>query len=236
MQLAGSSYNKPVEVLEKPLGWEKITGEDGSEYYYNHTTGESSWSDPEVQGGGEEGEEDKRNKDMDLPEGWTTVQDEQYGTYYFHEATGETSWTHPGGKGDDGGDDLADEGPSIRESMSLPSGWKEVTDESYGVYFFNESTGETVYEKPGSEGSESALPAGWSETKDEEGNIYYYHENGETSYEKPGAEGDEWMEPSIRESMTLPNGWKEVTDKNYGIYFFNDTTGETAYERPPPQS
>ncbi|GMH80194.1 hypothetical protein TrST_g7788 [Triparma strigata] len=208
MQLAGASYNKPVEVTEEPIGWQKITGDDDSVYWYNHTTGESSWTDPE-------------KKADDLPEGWVSIADETYGEYFYHEATGETSYDRPGAEGEGGSEE-----PSIRESMSLPVGWKEVTDKEYGVYYFNESTNDTVYTKPG---AESELPEGWAEAKDEGGNTYYYHENGDTTYDKPGSEE---VEPSVRESVSLPSGWAEVSDASYGIYYYNESTGETSYEKP----
>ena len=66
MHLAGAAYNKPVEVTDAPIGWEKITEDPNSIYWYNHSTGESSWTDPENIG-----------KDDDLPEGWVSVSDEQ---------------------------------------------------------------------------------------------------------------------------------------------------------------
>ncbi|GMH77112.1 hypothetical protein TrLO_g9107 [Triparma laevis f. longispina] len=215
MQLAGASYNKPVEVTEDPIGWENITGDDGSIYWYNHTTGESSWTDPE-----------KSSADDDLPEGWVSVSDETYGEYFYNETTGETSYDRPGAEGEGEG---AGEEPSIRESMSLPPGWKEVTDKAYGVYYFNESTNDTAYSKPG---AESDLPEGWAETKDEDGNTYYYHENGETTYDKPGAEAEEVGEASVRQSVSLPSGWSEVSDASYGVYYYNETTGETSYDKP----
>jgi hypothetical protein len=74
--------------------------------------------------------------------------------------------------------------------LTLPKGWAPLTDEESGaIYYFNEVTGEQVWEIPTEEQvvqveatepvevqeEMKILPDGWVEYKDEENNVYYYN-------------------------------------------------------------
>jgi uncharacterized membrane protein YgcG len=62
-----------------PEGWAAVRHGDGRIYYYNATTGETSWDVP-----------------VELRHGWVKLMHEEYGRAYFHHAaSGLQSWTSP---------------------------------------------------------------------------------------------------------------------------------------------
>eukprot|EP00930_Biecheleria_cincta_P073958 TRINITY_DN61208_c0_g1_i1.p1 TRINITY_DN61208_c0_g1~~TRINITY_DN61208_c0_g1_i1.p1 ORF type:complete len:190 (+),score=33.36 TRINITY_DN61208_c0_g1_i1:55-570(+) len=68
-------------------GWAAYQTDDGSTYYANVETGETSWEPPVAASSGPA-----------LPPGWTAHEDPGSGqTYYANLETGETSWEVPGG-------------------------------------------------------------------------------------------------------------------------------------------
>ena len=59
-----------------PEGWEKATAENGKEYYYNRSTGKTSWERP-------------------LPKGWESRQDAAGRTYFIDHNTKSTTYEDP---------------------------------------------------------------------------------------------------------------------------------------------
>lgn len=64
--------------------WEKVTDDEGNEYYYNSETQETSWTNPEV---------DQSD--------WQEFSTEDGQKYYYNVKTEETTWDKPEGFGDD---------------------------------------------------------------------------------------------------------------------------------------
>jgi len=162
-----------------PAGWtENLDPGSGKNFYYNASTGETSWDRPAgaAPAAGE------------LPAGWAAALDPGSGnTFYHNAATGETSWERP-----------AAAAPAAAGPGALPAGWAEHADPGSGRSFFaNAATGETAWERPG--GAAAALPApaaaagaipeGWAEHSDPgSGRTFFYKAaTGETSWERPVA-------------------------------------------------
>jgi len=175
--------------------WEEVHDENGSLYYYNSLSGETSWNKPSDFPNRLEA---SSSSSQPLPQNWKEITDENGSIYYYNEVTFETSWSFPV--------HLASEIPSSpphrssSSSSALPNGWQEVTDESGNIYYYNANTNETAWDRPSetktsisSSGSASSLPAGWQALVDENGSTYYYNEaTTETSWEPP-ASGEKLM-------------------------------------------
>jgi hypothetical protein len=147
---------------------------------------------------------------------------------------------------------------------SLPDGWTEhvsTTSDPGKKYYFNEKTGETVWERPTNKSEEKAasptvsdtsqtkdenenenkdenndeLAEGWTEhvsTSSDPGKKYYFNEKtGETVWEKPLKTSKKQTTEETEESE-----WTEhvSTSSDPGKkYYFNEKTGETVWEKPP---
>jgi len=174
--------------------WEAVYDDNGQTYYYNSSTGETSWDRPF----------DMPNLDVtpssssnSLPLNWKEVTDENGSIYYYNEVTFETSWTFPSSTEPSRSiaDTIIITSMESSSSTDLPPGWQEVTDENGNTYFYNTNTNETAWERPSesksisSSNSGSSLPAGWQALVDENGTTYYFNEaTNETSWDPPISE------------------------------------------------
>ena len=118
------------------------------EYWYNSSTGESSWARPAVETEGEaavkeevgskqkgDGATVEETHQVSLQ--WQRVSDPNtQQEYFYNAASGESSWNLPSKPEGD------------NEEEKLPPGWRRVEDETYGLYFWNQDNGETSYSMP----------------------------------------------------------------------------------------
>jgi hypothetical protein len=96
--------------------------------------------------------------------------------------------------------EVEEPGPPLSEEDALPEGWIEVADPSTGeAYFYNETTGETIWERPFIAASEEfleqndtplvnsgVLPNGWEKVDAGNGEFYYHNQAlGQTQWEPP---------------------------------------------------
>ena len=122
--------------------WTALRTNSQRRYYYNPTTGESSWKPPATEvavSAGGSGEEC-------LPLGWS--KGESNGTtFYYHDDGKSTSWTFP---------DWIPEGwtpPGSFEQMDVEmkseeAQWVTAVSSAGQAYYFNETTGESAWELP----------------------------------------------------------------------------------------
>ena len=159
---ATPDYSDPAvfNSTDLPSGWEEHTSsssDPGKKYYYNSSTGETTWERPT-----------KSSSEGDVPEGWTkhVSTSSDPGTFYYrNEKTGDVQWDHPGGDSDkkdgesdknDGESDNKDGESDKKDGESdnkgeLPPGWTAHVSENSRpgeTYYYNENTDETVWEKP----------------------------------------------------------------------------------------
>jgi len=76
--------------------WQEVEGEDGTVYYWNSVTNDTSWEQPaEMGGGGDSAGGGTGSSGGDLPPDWELVDDGAGNQYYYNAATGDTSWEAP---------------------------------------------------------------------------------------------------------------------------------------------
>jgi len=73
---------------EPEKAWREVHDRQGRTFYFNHTTGESRWTDPLSGLTNHDGE--------DLPPDWEAIHDEKTEKhYYYNSKTGESTWNKP---------------------------------------------------------------------------------------------------------------------------------------------
>jgi len=170
---------------------------------------------------------------------WVEVQDDEGNTYYFNERTEETSWDRPPGlppkqepeqePEESSTSPAQPKSPSVKKEVEdaasdnqTAKDWVEVQDDEGQIYYYNEKTEETSWDRPtgfeagsatdkATEDDEVATKQeeetdvnsaeNWIETKDDEGRTYYYNETTEeTSWDRPaGFDGGKENDTDIKE-------------------------------------
>ena len=124
--------------------------------------------------------------------------------------------------------------------LSLPPGWIESTDPTSGqVYYFNEQTQVTQWERPVN--AEDATEA--ERYNEDELAVTDSGVPVEETTEDGEFEGDlvesppEDTQPTSEEKPPLPPAWREATDPSSGrVFYHNVETDETSWDRPVAQS
>jgi outer membrane protein assembly factor BamB len=164
-------------------GWQEMFDPNSNRtYYYNSSTGESSWDRPYQE----------TNDFIDLSESSYNIEDKSTSNwveasaddgrlYYYNSATGETSWEKP----------VALMEKDVATILPLPEGWTEDFDSgSNKTFYYNASTGQSSWERPVAQESTEVYSdvsnSGWVEAYADDGRPYFYHSGtGETSWERP---------------------------------------------------
>ena len=236
------------------IGWSEFTDpQSGETYYVNDSTGETSWAIPLVKDNTIEAlpthefreAYDAKPESVILPEGWAAIKDTQSGeTYFVNVESGETSWEPPFKSQPQKGEvDTAKQPVRSNETKrdaylpeasseplaELPVGWDAVVDPASGeIYFFNEETGETSWDRPRDERKavpvlhvcspdEQARPDGWRVVGDDtSGEKSFVDDVDKTmSWDRPNRlNNDDGVlvenEPPDNASNELKEGWVTI--------------------------
>ena len=225
---------KNITQWERPESDETINDDSSmiiSSEQIDETAEQSTLSQPK------EEEEVDENGEIDLPIGWVKLIDENSGDpYYFNEVENITQWEKPECKeanadGVTSTDGNADEQPE-ESTTDLPPGWTEAVDETSGdVYYYNEVTNVTQWEKPSF--PEKAIQEDVDQIKKDA-----------VSSNNSVRSSQDWVkvdtkEDEVAESKTedvgksLPPGWEECEDPSSGkVYYYNEKENITQWERP----
>ena len=137
-----SDYPNEERNVVNASDWTKITDEaSGEAYFYNETTGETSWDDPrsaELAGSDDIGESEL------TPCPWAECIDEASGEpYYYNSSTGELVWDKPAEFNQPVSQKTTNTKKDNRDE------WTEVWDETYqATYYMNKATEECVWDCP----------------------------------------------------------------------------------------
>eukprot|EP00948_MAST-09A_sp_MAST-9A-sp1_P002682 g2682.t1 len=223
-RIKAEKERKVTEGEEEDIWYEYFDDENQVPYFYNESSGKSTYR------------------------AWEEKYDVESGyPWWEHRITKESTWESPYGE-----EDAAAEQPDIveekvreeeeEEQIVYPEGWSaHWSEEHERYYYYNEYTEDTSWEEP--EGtyrvSSTAQVSGsaWSEHWDEtEGRYYYYNsETQETTWERPPAMDDISQGEGVEESSSSAEEplWSEHYDESSGkAYYFNKETNETTWERP----
>jgi len=233
---AASADDKKQSSDKLPAGWEEATDPtNGTTYYYNSQTGESSWELP-------------KSPETNIPStaGRDSVEipaEDEPSSQLAEETPLEDIAV------EEAVDVATSEASTPQETNELPPGWVESTDPSTGrSYYFNADTGVTSWELP-------AMSTPVEEETKVESNVAEIVEpspnesaddQGETPTENSGltlGAEETSISPSAKENSPeavecavgdeLAPGWVEGTDPGSGqIYYYNSETQETSWERP----
>jgi hypothetical protein len=193
-----------LSPTDLPEGWtEKVDPYNGSKYYYNTITYETSYGHPLR----DESETETGHEDL------TSVESEDHLTPVPEVITDEATASHDFDETE--GTDME----PTNDAPSLAPGWSRVVDPSTGqLYYYNSITEETSWELPFKMEPpvDEAIRDGGDDKPDTNDTEQMQSENGLTS-----------------DLISLPNGWTESVDPSSGqTFFYNSITQETSWERP----
>lgn len=208
-----------------PEAWSKVTDPTTNQvYYYNETTGETSWDAPSPIDAGkpkrDEGDDDEL--EVVLADSKISIANESSSKHTVRNdpdalaGSGEASLPreHPVDSHHNQNQKDADD--------LLPDGWIEVLDEVSGkLYYYHEESGETSWEKPGHISKTHALPV--------EGKREIEAEGDAAETQQARAEKVE----STSDKNDITDGWEDVVDHSEGdINRYKPDAGETSVTEP----
>ena len=271
---AGTRSTKPAV---DGTDWVEVFDEEsGAPYYVNIITNEYQWNSPT---GFDDSKHNDRQKlwleqehmsqlssrggqgKVRVAGPWRELTDEESGaSYYQNMQSGDYTWEKPHGFDQEwlvSQDQMSMSARSDRGRKAGP--WTELHDmETDTVYYFNDRSGEAVWEKPAGfdqrwldQQDQAALIQSsrhlrdvqvWQEyTDDTTGAVYYYNnQTGETQWDKPRGFDKNWLaiedavQLSARSIRKVDAGqWGKYADEESGAtYYYNSVTGEKSDTKP----
>lgn len=137
--------------------WEECEDDEGRTFYYNVSTGVSSWQDPRILAIEDAPAEDEGHiggaSAGQVGEEWEELADEEGTPYWYNHSTGESTYDHPGHGGAGGAMQLFDsedvaQAEAEGGGLLVHGDWEQTTDEEGHVFWYNNATGESSWTLP----------------------------------------------------------------------------------------
>lgn len=217
----------PVDgATQLPPGWLATQADDGSTYYYNEATGESSWDVPAPAPADAPAEAPAEALANAVP----------FGRAPSHFISSQRSSKSTRSKSTRSPSALSPAALASAVSVRLPSGAasSRLLAKTPSVRLPRSASGRSL------DAPAFVLPSGWSEVDDGDGGVYYYNETtNESSWERPSIAPPRrsssrrlaGASSGSRRSVALPAGWTEAAADDGSTYYYNES-GETSWERP----
>jgi hypothetical protein len=223
-----------------PVGWIEQKDLQGRTYYFNSSTGVTTWERPV----------ESLSTLPSLPSPWIEQKDPKTGkVFYANTVTHQTSWERPTSPS------TKPAIPVASQPSPLPSPWIEQKDPNTGkIFYANTITHQTSWERPTGNPTQhiptpttsSALPAPWMEQRDPKtGKVFYANTvTHQTSWERPGISITNPSNiptnipsniPSNIPTSTggLPVGWVQSFDPSTNRPYYTHTpTGRVQWDLP----
>jgi len=214
--------------------WEELTAEDGTIYFYNNETGESTWETPDenerslvimIDGAG--------SLPSDIEE-WEICDNEDGTTFYYNVRTGASQWDTPR--------TMATGSASV-VSKALLMAKKAQADEDAATLAITGSLEQGSFTEYTIESTSLSLPGDeWEECVDAEGRTFFYNDRtGESTWDDPrnnpslmlmSGGGDGRDDDGGAMVLSSAGEWEEVVDADGAVYYYNSETGVTSWDRP----
>ena len=216
-----------------PAGW--VASEDpasGEVFYYNNETGQSQW-EPPVHHPTAFREQIVEHEAEKIPTETVQLEDTPITTEKPKRLSASHSDRQNANTDISSGSTVADDkdnnGTQLGSPESPPTSWQAAVDPASGKsYYFNELTGETVWELP----VDAKSTVAENDDVPSSTNIDEVDQN----TEELSLSGKSTVDPRkelVEAAPKLPTGWLSAIDEASGkIYYYNDEIGETSWEPP----
>jgi ankyrin repeat protein len=131
--------------------WEPVKDVEGRNYYWNRISGESTWTAPPKTWEPNYKPETVEEELPALPAGWEECPVGDGTVYYYNTVSGESVWERPVGQSESTEQETSaavGNDSSVESVSNEASAWQECDDGYGNMYYYNEATGESNWEKP----------------------------------------------------------------------------------------
>lgn len=240
IQSAEQSTAHPQQGNSNINDWTVAYNEQGRQYWYSRSTGQTTWTDP-FQNSANFSislQNSQRNRAPSNSGEWKEQKTSDGRVYFYNSITKKTQWERPA--------ELRAVQNPLNNSGSVP-------EDGRGRYNYNSPTTTKQFVQNTPSQNQTPLPQGWVEHRTNDGRVYYYHAiSRETRWEKPTNTATPISESRKRPSSHLDSHqntkpatddapppatsmedlWVEHKTADGKTYYYNKQTRVTSWIKP----